>query len=239
MITDEIVYFLCIETVKILEKQQEKLHSIKWTDGESNLDIEYSKLSCECCEKAWTIVQQKNKEFININIKCKIPDINITFIYDNGKHIYKKIELKSSKSIKLPGSTINNLDVNQSLIYCLRPKNKTGEYKIKCSQYHFAIEQSNIDLFQDRTPRPRLNFQKMKDITNVLPYQHKDKSYWLEHYSKCAINRINENTSGNYSWQDDLVKIIKKYIIEDYLKNTSIEQIQIDKITLEFKEINN
>lgn len=238
MITDEIVYLLCIETVKILETQQEKLHSIKWTDGESNLDSEYSKLSCECCEKAWIIIQQKYKDLSNINIKCNIPDINIIFIYENGNQIYKKIELKSSKYIKIPGSTINKLDINQSLIYCLRPENKIGKYKIKCSQYHSAIEQSNIDLFQDRTPRPHLNFQKMKDVTNIVPYQHKDKSYWLEHYSKCAINRINENTSCNYSWQDDLVKIMKKYIIEDYLKNTSIEQIQIDKITLEFKETN-
>ena len=56
------------------------------------------------------------------------------------------------------------LDINQTLIYCLRPTNKSEPYKLKCSQYHSAmVDNTNIDLFQDRTPRPIINFDNMKD----------------------------------------------------------------------------
>tara|TARA_B000000475_G_C15835544_1_gene381684 strand:+ start:313 stop:459 length:147 start_codon:yes stop_codon:yes gene_type:complete len=39
----------------------------------------------------------KYPEYSEIEIICKIPDINITFIYPNGKETKHKIELKSSK----------------------------------------------------------------------------------------------------------------------------------------------
>lgn len=231
-IPDSLVYNLCIETTKILIEQQEKLSLIKWTEGESNIDTEYSKLACECCNIAWNLIRTTNQEYNQINIICNIPDINITFILPNNIKVNKKIELKSSKSLKLPGSTINTLDINQPLIYCLRPKNNITKYKIKCSQYHLAIKNSDIELFQDRTPRPFIHFDSMTDIDNVLPFEIKNKNEWIEHYAKCALNRIN-NTNCKNSWQDELVKVLKKYIIKDYLNNTSIEQIIFDKKNLQ------
>ena len=60
----------------------------------------------------------KYPEYSEIEIICKIPDINITFIYPNGKETKHKIELKSSKKIHC--STIKNLDINQMLIYCFK-----------------------------------------------------------------------------------------------------------------------
>jgi len=51
----------------------------------------------------------------------------------------------------MPGSTIKKLDINQPLIYCLRPSSEEDKYIIKCSQYHTAMGDSKFDLFQDRT----------------------------------------------------------------------------------------
>ena len=45
-INKSIIYELGIETTKKLIESQDKLKSIKWNDGESNLDTEYSKLAC-------------------------------------------------------------------------------------------------------------------------------------------------------------------------------------------------
>jgi hypothetical protein len=96
IITNEILYLLTLETTKILNNKQDEFNKIKWNDGEANLDTEYSILACNCCEEAWKIIQNDNIELNNINIKCKIPDINIKFINSNDQYLLKKIELKSS-----------------------------------------------------------------------------------------------------------------------------------------------
>lgn len=238
VITNQHIHELGNETAKILKECQDELQKIKWSDGEANIDTEYSILACKCCCKAWIIIKHKYKEYSEIIITCIHPDINIIFSYLNGTKCSKKIELKSSKKKKIPGSTIKNLNINQPLIFCLRPSNSTDKYQIRYSQYHNAMGESEIDLFQDRTPRPSINFQKMKDLPNVLPFEFKEKSHWITHYANCAINRIDENVQCKLSWQDELLKIIKKKIIEDYLLNTSIEQIEEDQISLQFKNIN-
>ena len=48
------------------------------------------------------------------------------------------------------GSTIRKLDINQPLIYCLRPNNTEGIYKIRYSQYHSAMGESDLDTFQNQ-----------------------------------------------------------------------------------------
>jgi hypothetical protein len=224
--SNQIIYELGIETTKIMSEKQHELHHINWTNGESNLDTEYSKLACICCEEAWSKMQIKYIEIREVEIKCTIPDINITFTYSDKHTTQHKIELKSSKSKKMPGSTIKKLDINQPLIYCLRPSNTFEPYELKCAQYHSAMGESDTELFQDRTPRPTINFEKMND---TLPFHIKYKDYWIEHYAKCALKRIEETTLCQTSWQDDMIKIIKKQIMEEYIQNTTEEQFKIDK----------
>jgi hypothetical protein len=230
-IREKIIYELCIETTKILNNSQAQLRNIKWTDGEANIDTEYSELACNCCRTAWELMKTKYPIYKTDEIICKIPDINIEIF--NQKY---KIELKSSKSKKMTGSTIKKLDINQPLIYCLRPSdmsnNENGLYQLRCSQYHVAMGESNIDLFQDRTPRPFINFEKMNEVDNIIPYEEKDKNIWVEHYAKCALNRIVDKSCQN-SWQDDMVKIMKQKIIDEYIINTSREQFHNDKVKMQ------
>jgi hypothetical protein len=231
-IENSIVYELGIETTKILNDKQEELHNINWSNGEANIDIEYSKIACDCCVIVWNKMKIKYPEFKEIDIKCYTPDINIIFIDSNNKNLKYKIELKSSKSKIMPGSTIKNLDINQTLIYCLRPsnkKNKSQKFKLKCSQYYYAMGHSDTELFQDRTPRPFINFDKMNDIDNILPFRNKEKDSWIEHYAKCGLKRIDNSTSCKKSWQDDMIIIMKKLIIKDYISKTTIKQFKLDK----------
>lgn len=232
-VSECVVYELCIETTKILKDKQDALKNIKWTNGEANIDTEYSELACQCCKLAWDTIKKKYPKYSEIYITCEIPDINITFVYPDGRNEKHKIELKSSKSIKMPGSTIKNLNINQPLIYCLRPSNNSDAYKIRCSQYHSAMGEGNLDLFQDRTPRPFINFEKMSEVDdniNIAPFKIKDKDCWIMHYAKCAVNRIDGKNSTQKSWQDDMVKMMKKHFIDEYIRNTSIEQFQLDKL---------
>lgn len=159
-ITKTIIYELGIETTKKLNNRQDKLKSIIWNNCEANLDTEYYELACECCIISWKTIITKYPEYSKIWITCIKPDINITFTYSDGIKVKDKIELKSSKSKKMLGSTIKKLDINQTLIYCLRPSNVSDPYKLRCSQYYSAMGESDIDLFQDRTPRHFINFDK-------------------------------------------------------------------------------
>tara|TARA_R100001163_G_C5068282_1_gene208314 strand:+ start:142 stop:921 length:780 start_codon:yes stop_codon:yes gene_type:complete len=234
-ITKSIVYELGIETAKILNERQDDLRNICWTNGEANIDTEYSKLACECCTIAWEIIQQKYPEDTKADISCSTPDIKIVFTYLDKKISKEKIELKSFKDKTMLGSTIGRLDINQTLIYCLRPKegDKNGLFKLKCSQYHSAMGETDIDRFQDRKPRPNINFDKMSEISNTLPFIFREKSCWISHYAKCGLNRIKDPSKK--SWQDTMIRMIKKQIIDDYITNTSEDEFQVDKITLELE----
>ncbi len=232
---DNLTFKIAIETTKLLINKQEELKKIVWTNGESNIDTEYSKLACNCCIIAFQNIKLINPNYHNIKIECNEPDINIKYIYNendstNFKEHISKIELKSSKSSKMPGSTIRKLDVNQPLIYCLRPTNVNDDYKIRCSQYFKAMGESDYDLFQDRTPRPVINYEKMHDVfdqedsVNKIKYEKKEKNSWVDHYAKCAINRLSKKCQN--SWQDEMVeKIINNFII-----NTSVDDFKILKI---------
>nr|UZT28890.1 hypothetical protein [Nucleocytoviricota sp.]UZT29242.1 hypothetical protein [Nucleocytoviricota sp.] len=238
-ITKSIIYELGIETTKKINARQIELKNIRWRNGEANLDTEYSELGCECCALAWNNEMiRKYPEYSEIKIICEIPDINITFIYPDGKIINDKIELKSSTKKTTKGSTIGDLDINQTLIYCLRPSKYSDPYIVRCSQYYNAMGKSDIELFQDRTPRPPINFEKMSDEDNIIPFIAKEKNDWLDHYAKCALKRIEETTKCQESWQDHMIRILKKEIINDYIRNTTEQQFQKDKISLQLLNTN-
>ena len=200
---------IAAETTSKLTEKQEQLKQCKWSDGESNTDTEFSELACKCAEEAWKYVKQQYPLLDVITMTALIPDINCTFS-KNGKTVKvpkNKIELKSSKSHVMIGSTIGKLDINQPLIYCYRPKNADNPYEIRYGQYHTAMGESDIDLFQDRTPRPQLNFTKLFPSSQMeIIYSNKKKDTWISHYGKCAVNRLNHSVT--YSWQDSLTKSI-------------------------------
>jgi hypothetical protein len=205
----KILLEIAAEITNKLTEKQEQLKMCKWTDGESNTDTDFSELACKCADDAWECVKQKYQLFSMITMTASIPDIILTFS-KNGKTIKipkNKIELKSSKSRIMPGSTIGKLDINQPLIYCYRPTNRDNPYEIRYGQYHTAMGESDIDLFQDRTPRPQLNFTKLFSSSQIeIIYSNKEKDEWISHYGKCAVNRLKKSVS--YSWQDTLTKNI-------------------------------
>jgi hypothetical protein len=208
-LNDKILLEIAAVTASKLTEKQEQLQQCKWNNGESNTDTDFSELACKCAEEGWICVKQHYLLLNMITMTASIPDIICTFS-KNGKTIKvpkNKIELKSSKQLVMPGSTIGKLDINQPLIYCYRPKNADTPYEIRYGQYHTAMGESDIDLFQDRTPRPQLNFTKLCPSSQMETiYANKKKNAWISHYGKCAVNRLNHSVS--YSWQDSLTKSI-------------------------------
>ena len=209
----ELLLEIAAVTAGKLSENQEQLQQCKWTDGESNTDTDFSELACKCAEEAWVCVREQYPLLTTITMTASIPDINCTFSKNEIpiKVPKTKIELKSSKSRVMPGSTIGRLDINQPLIYCYRPKpapTDYGFYEIRYGQYHTAMGESGLDLFQDRTPRPQLNFTKLFPSSQTEPvYSNKKRDAWISHYGNCAVNRLN-CAAVSYSWQDSLTKSI-------------------------------
>lgn len=224
MITGVVMARLTQLTVQQLETQQERLRSCKWTDGESNTESDYSRLSCECALRSWIQVQLEYPELGDVTFQATSPDTTCKFVFTNGQTVQTKIELKTSLGTLMPGSTIGKLNINQCMIYCLRPKNDTDPFKLRYSQYHNAMGETDTEIFQDRTPRPMINFNKMLESGSILTYIEKQKDAWIERYALCAYNRIHTNIKVVYSWQDGLVKELKRIFIAEFIKSTSVEE---------------
>lgn len=199
------------KTAQLLVASQEELKTIQWKNGESNLDMEYSTLACGVAEKAWAMMQCEH-DMHEIEMVATPPDINCTFSMTNATtgdttHIAShKIELKSSNgSNTIPGSCIGNMDINQCVIFCKRHKSHN---EFSWGQLHQLYNLTNDRaLFQDRTPRPQANFERLYSSDFPQLYQEKPQlNDWIAYYAKCAVNRA--HAGENHSWQDDLVRKI-------------------------------
>lgn len=210
-------------TAQILQMDQEGLRQIQWSDGEANTDTGFSRLACQHCLEAWDLIQEAYPEYKDLTLSTKGPDIHASFLKDSTVVATGKIELKSGKSVLIPGSTIGNLDINEPVIFCLRNEAEPRTFHIRYSQYYKCIGDSNTDMFQDRTPRPHVNFQKMLDIGTMADYIHKDKADWVDHYANCAVLRTKAKKPYR-SWQDSLTEKIMKAAVEEFIKSTTAEE---------------
>ena len=209
-IEDEILPKLTQETCKLLNLKKKELSELSWQSGESNTDTDFSNLSKECCIIAFKNINQIKE----LDLEISIPDLKLKFKYKK-KIINKKIELKSTKSInsKIPGSMIKSLDPNIWTIMCCRADRK-DKIEVRYGRYFIGMEISVYEKFQDRSPRPSLNFNKFQKYNEKpkIAVTTMSKSFWKD-YAKSAIKRVLE--PQQYSWQDDLVKEIIKIALKD------------------------
>jgi hypothetical protein len=209
------------KTAQFLAIRQEALGKVKWTDGEANTESGFSEIACRCCEEAWTSVKGLFPDLAHLSLTAKSPDVSLTLWNGQEKFAEGKIELKSGKADAIPGSTILSLDINQPVIFCRRDEaNKT--FAIRYHQYHACIGESEYDRFQDRSPRPVVNFLKMMDVDSTVTYTEKEKNDWIPHYAACALNRLAPlpHHAVRHTWQEDLINAV----IKEFVKRTSVEE---------------
>ena len=207
---------LAMRVTALLNGKQTELHAITWTDGEANIDTGFSALAGKCYLEAWDTMRQGNPDYAHTRLEVSGPDVNIKFITGETT-VSEKTELKSSRNDTMPGSTIDKLNINQATIYCRRPTAPSTRYECRYSQYHTAMGGGSYERFQDRTPRPLINFHKMHNSSTVVDYVHKEKGAWIPHYAECALNRLQHYNS----WQESLTQ----HIIDEYLRRSQPEII--------------
>jgi len=195
-----------------LNANKEALKGLVWHIHEANTDRDFSDLSKTLLEDIF----KKHNIKKGLTLEINTPDLNLIFSLEGNPPVKRKIELKSTKSPDgtLQGSTIRNLDVNIWTIFCRRDIPK-DEIEVRYGRYWRGMESSSHDLFQDRTPRPRLKFSKFQDQTEQPIMEKKTaRSSLGKRYAESAINRILEGPK-RHSWQDDLVKEIIIIVLED------------------------
>ena len=218
-------------TAQILQTKEEGLRQIQWSDGEANMDTGFSRLAGACCLEAWNEIKDTCPEYNDLALSFRAPDIHISFSKDSSIVATGKIELKSGKSVLIPGSTIGNLDINEPVIFCLRNEAEPRTFHIRYSQYYNCIGESTTDMFQDRTPRPHVNFQRMFDIQTLVDYAHKEKADWVDHYANSAVLRTKAKKPYR-SWQDYLTEKIMKRAVDEFIKGATVEEFAKRKAEL-------
>lgn len=200
-------------TAQLLQSAQVELAQISWQDGETNTDSGYSKLARLKFRQAFGELFQECSSIQLIDLKE--PDISYT-ISSGASSLSGKIELKSCKSNSskppiIPGSTIANLDWNMWVIFCKRtPDNSVFDFRY--GRYFLGIDTKPTELFQDRTPRPRISWNGYQPINEPPKVDDLANSTdWIKKYAQAAVNRISgEYGDVDHSWQDELVKEIIK-----------------------------
>ncbi|WP_017292499.1 hypothetical protein [Geminocystis herdmanii] len=230
------------ETAKKLQESQLDLRQCKWAEGESNIDTDFSKLAGEKAKESFQKMIKLNPIFNQkINIEISNPDIKINFkLSEYQTSIKRKIELKSGYTVKendviILGSTIGKLDINIWLIFVLR-KNNNEDFEVRYGRYYKGIKVTENELFQDRTPRPKISFNEYQTVEELPDTQLMEKDEaWINKYAESAVYRIiNESKSSkNYSWQDDLViEILRIVLKNDDILRKVLLSLNIDKNTL-------
>jgi hypothetical protein len=221
---------------------QEEIAKVEWTNGESNLDTEFSALACRYAEEEWISLRDEIPTFQNLEMKACHPDITCHFTMKGDDGVEKKqlscppqkIELKSSMKTSITGSTSKSLEVNIPIIYCLRPNNKKQStqssnttFYFECGQYiDSMLERGDYDMFQDRSPRPRISFSSLQKVSRR---EFADKSFpfddYIHHLAKCSLRRIHSSQKQfvKSSWQDKLVVNIVKLVLDLVLEQVSKE----------------
>ena len=207
-IEEKILPELTFSTSRLLSSAHEELNLLKWTDLESNIDRDFSNLAKKYCLKAFENFKIKYK----IKLSISVPDLILDFFIE-GKSYSKKIELKSTKSTsgRLRGSMIKSLDPNVWTIICKRNGDK---FSIRCGRYYLGMEFSTHEKFQDRSPRPSLNFNRFQkfDEKPITTLTNKSNAFWKS-YALSALTRVLD--PKQHSWQDDLVKEIIKIVLNN------------------------
>lgn len=222
------------ETAKLLNQSQDQLKQIQWTVGEANTDKQFSLLAGQKAQQAFNEVHSQSQSNFPIAIQTTTPDLKIKFIVHNpnqkSKTYSRKIELKSGTTRIIPGSTIRKLDLNCWVIFVLRQADNS-QFSFRYGRYHKGLLIKDTDLFQDRTPRPSLkwdNYQTINEQPDISKVENNKE--WISRYAKAAIYRVFYASGLKLSWQDDLVKLIIKYVLEDEkILNKAINKLGINK----------
>lgn len=147
------------------------------------------------------IAKGKNSVYTNPDLYLKITDGSEVF--------FESIELKSTKSNKIPGSSVQQVSPFEWVIFIKRAK----EIKVTTGFYINSITEKL--LFPDRSPRPQIGFKTLVDW---------NKKHRKIHDTILEISNVTETTNAKIEllddWQDFLANEWLEIILKTERKKT-------------------
>lgn len=192
---NKISLFSEIRTINFYDSQ-EIAHTYPINDDVKHITINKVYLPDELTPNIRQILQMRKKAvFTN-------PDLCLE-LYINGNLYYETIELKSTKSNAIPGSSIQQIIPNEWVIFI---KHNEHFAEITTGQYFNAIN-SKMQ-FPDRSPRPEVSFNELKK--------------WNMQNRKCISNSMEIYSSSDKQlkhelltdWQTVLAKRWTKIVLD-------------------------
>lgn len=104
-------------------------------------------------------------------------------IDNNGKLFYETIELKSTKTDSIPGSSIQQIIPTEWVIFI---KHSLNSIAVITGQYINAIN-SKIQ-FPDRSPRPQVSFKELSTWNNL--YRNIDNHNLIYKYDNSFLDKL-------------------------------------------------
>ncbi len=178
--------------VNILGEQFTKLRVEELNYAIKNIRIKRVLLQEEFTSQIKTSLHKnKSANYTNVDI-C----LEICFF---EKLYYKSIELKSTKNNKIPGSSVQQINPNEWVIFIKHTKNTI---EIVTGQYINSITSKMP--FPDRSPRPEVGFKTLQD--------------WNSEYREIKDNTINILIDINHQQKLNLLQDWQEVLVEDWIK---------------------
>ena len=178
--------------------------------------------------------QRKNAVYTNPDL-CL--ELNI-----NGNKYFETIELKSTTTDAIPGSSVQQVTPDEWVIFV---KHRNSQAQISTGKYLHAVN-SRMQ-FPDRSPRPQVSFDTLKNWNNryrtsdenTVKYHFCDNDYlkyellndWQDFLAKRWVNIVfSNNTNRNEPWfNNNLRKFVLKFLNE-YDAMSSLEQTKYKEL---------
>lgn len=156
------------------------------------------------------------------------PDIYVDLVYQGVKYSIS-IEVKSTKDNKIPGSSVQQIDPFEWVIFIKREKNQSVQ--LTTGMYLNSI--TNRLPFPDRSPRPEVAFDTLKDWNEqyikqhdnqlILQYNPKDieqKSQILLDWKQKLVTDwlavVQKKPLSSRKWFDDTLILFAKQLVDYY-----------------------
>lgn len=187
-----------IESISVNDSNYQSIHNLK------NFKISKVLLPDELTEEIREkIKESKDSVYTNPDLCFEIENLDGTN--------YETVELKSTKTNDIPGSSIQQVVPNEWVIFI---KHTEKDIEITTGQYLHSIN-SKMQ-FPDRSPRPQVSFKELKE--------------WNNNFRNYEEGRLIYNTDQNDNSKSQLLDDWQKVLTDrwiDMLFNTTIRRKKV------------
>ena len=214
-VKEAIKKFIVDECNRITLINQVSIDNVTYNIDKNSFVVEDALIPDDYDSTIHNLMAQENAMYVN-------PDLVLKCSFF-GKTVYQRIELKSTKSDKIPGSSVQQVLPDEWVIFI---QHKDGE-KIKTITGKYKDSISGKMAFPDRSPRPQISYSELKKwideyrvtceetLTIKKDNLEIDKeellTNWQEVLSKRWLNVLRSDKKENEPWFNNN---LRKFILE-------------------------